>query len=89
MDHTDSSSTNEEFSEEDTNSRRENVDSCNEESVEKQSKSGSNNDDYGTEGQPVLLADDVEESESDEETDFNLVVSPGGKTKLWQPIVKE
>ncbi|KAI3495938.1 hypothetical protein L1887_38286 [Cichorium endivia] len=50
------------------------------EDLEKGSNSGSNNNDSWTE-------ENVEESSSDEEPDFNVVDSPGGKTKMWQPIV--
>ncbi|KAI3689711.1 hypothetical protein L2E82_47677 [Cichorium intybus] len=81
MDHTDSSSNNDEFSEADTNSRIENIQECNEEDLETQSDGGKDDNDCWKE-------EDVEESSSDEEPDFNVVESPGtanlGPTKAYK-----
>ncbi|KAI3792533.1 hypothetical protein L2E82_06415 [Cichorium intybus] len=66
--------------ENDNSGCRNSDDSCTEEDVETETNNGSKDNDSSTE-------DDVEESSSDEEPEFTVVESPGGKTKLWKPLV--
>ncbi|KAI3700497.1 hypothetical protein L2E82_45127 [Cichorium intybus] len=100
MDETDSSSNNDDFFEADTIRSIEDVQEWNEEDVETQSDGGSDDidclsgDDVETQSNGVsdeigcLSEGDVEESLSDEEPEFNVVESPGGKTK-HVPITDE
>ncbi|KAI3765944.1 hypothetical protein L2E82_15991 [Cichorium intybus] len=80
MDDTFSSRMDDESWENDNSGCRNSDDSCTEEDVETETNNGSKDNDSSTE-------DDVEESSSDEEPEFTVVESPGGKTKLWKPLV--